>query len=227
MRISLNVFFITILTIISSSIFPVNSAVTTTSKLDTARKVNYLNKLEKDVVFELNKVRANPPQYAKVQVAKLKSYYRGKIIHFPGHAAGMITEEGVKAVDECYKVLLNTKPVGLLYSSAGLSKAAKELVKDQSGTGRTGHYSKGGSSPFDRMNHYGKWLYTAAENIDYGYNQADLIVLSILVDDGVPGRGHRKNIFNNSFKVIGVASGTHKVYRDMFVMDFAAGYKDK
>jgi uncharacterized protein YkwD len=201
------------------------SAVTTKNP-DTARNSGYLTKLEKDVIRELNKVRTNPPQYAKVQVAKLKTYYRGNLIRYPGKIP-IMTEEGVKAVDECYKVLLKTKPMGLLSPSSGLSKAAKELVKDQSGTSRTGHESSNGSSPFDRMSRYGKWMYSAAENIDYGYNQADQIVLSLLVDDGVAGRGHRDNILNPNFKVIGVAGGTHKLYRNMFVMDLATGYKEK
>lgn len=43
-----------------------------------------------------------------------------------------------------------------------------------------------------------------------GYNQANLIVFALLVDDGVANRGHRTNILNEKFKVVGVASGTHK-----------------
>ncbi len=76
------------------------------------------------------------------------------------------------------------------------------------------------------MDRYGKWLKAAGENIDYGYNKADRIVLSLLVDDGVPNRGHRKSILNPQFKVIGVAQGTHKTYDYMFVMDFAGGFQE-
>lgn len=60
-----------------------------------------------------------------------------------------------------------------------------------------------------------------------GYNQANLIVFALLVDDGVANRGHRTNILNEKFKVVGVASGTHKLYRNMFMMDFAGGYQEK
>lgn len=194
------------------------------SKLDTARKVKYLNDLEKDVVLELNKVRSNPPQYAKTQLTRLKSYYLGNSINYPGRII-IYSREGVKAVDECINVLLKTKPMGIFSPSEGLSKAARDHVKDQSISNKTGHYGKDGSSPFDRMNRYGKWLYMAAENIDYGYDQADLIVMSLLVDDGVPDRGHRTNILNPNLKVVGVASGKHRTYRHMLVMDFAKAYK--
>ena len=196
------------------------------SKIDTARKVKYLNNLEKDVILELNKVRTNPPLYAKTQLVQLRSYYKGDVIKYPNRLQ-IKTQEGVKAVDECIAVLSKTKPIGALSPSEGLSKAARDMVKDQSPTSNVGHTGRDGSSPFDRMNRYGKWLSTAGENIDYGYNQADLIVLSLLVDDGVADRGHRTNILNKNFKVVGVASGTHKLYRNMFMMDFAGGYQEK
>lgn len=195
------------------------------SAKDNARKVKYLNDLEKNVILELNKVRTNPAQYAKTQLTELKSYYQENIINYPD-GNNISTHEGLKAVDECINVLLNTKPLGILFPSEGLSKAAKDHVKDQSITINTGHYGSDKSSPFDRMNRYGKWLFLAGENIDYGYDQADLIVLSLLVDDGVPDRGHRTNILKKDFNVIGVASGEHKLYRKMFVMDFAGGYKE-
>jgi uncharacterized protein YkwD len=197
----------------------------TNGKYDTARKVKYLNNLEKDVILELNKVRTNPPLYAKTQLKKLRSYYQGNIINYPGMVR-ISTNEGVVAVDECINTLLKTKPMDVLLPSDGLSKSAKDLVKDQAPTNNIGHKGSDGSFPSDRMNRYGSWLSLSAENIDYGYDQADLIVMSLLVDDGVSSRGHRKNILNSNLKVIGVASGKHNLYRYMFVMDLAGGYKE-
>lgn len=196
------------------------------SKLDTARKVNYLNDLEKNVVLELNKVRTNPREYALKQLTDFRKLYKGNIIRLP-NGLNIITNEGVKAVDECINVLKNTKPMSILKPSKGLSLAAKDLVKDQTNTKNTGHIAKDGSTPSIRMNRYGKWLEMSAENIEYGSDKADIIVISLLVDDGVPSRGHRINILNKNLNVIGVASGTHQMYRNMFVMDFAKGYKEK
>ena len=39
-------------------------------------------------------------------------------------------------------------------------------------------------------------------------------------------RGHRDNIFNPRYRLVGGAVGPHKGYRDMCVMDFAGGEKD-
>ncbi len=52
------------------------------------------------------------------------------------------------------------------------------------------------------------------------------IVLQLLTDDGVPSRGHRTNIMKSDFHVVGCATGPHKGYGMMCVMDFAGGFSD-
>ena len=69
-----------------------------------------------------------------------------------------------------------------------------------------GHTGADGSLPWDRVARYGQWSGTIAENISYGaYGESDArrIVLSLVIDDGVASRGHRDNILNAAFSVIG------------------------
>lgn len=76
------------------------------------------------------------------------------------------------------------------------------------------------------MSRYGQWRVSAAENIDYGSSEARQVVISLIVDDGVAGRGHRKNIFDASFRVVGAACGPHQRYRQVCVIDYAGGFEE-
>jgi uncharacterized protein YkwD len=50
-------------------------------------------------------------------------------------------------------------------------------------------------------------------------------VIKLLIDDGVPSRGHRDNIFNSDYKVMGCFSGPHKQYNMMTCIDYASGWR--
>ena len=76
----------------------------------------------------------------------------------------------------------------------------------------------------NRVERYGQWQSTIAENIAYGAKTARQIVVYLLIDDGVRDRGHRKNMLNPGFRMVGVATGTHPEYGIMSVMNFAGGF---
>ena len=196
----------------------------TDKKVDTTEGADYLSEVEKQVIVEINKVRSDPKAYAAACIEPLRKYYRGAILQYPGEI-GIRTNEGVRALDECIRVLTATTPVGVLTPKKGLSLAARDHAKDQARTGATGHTGSDHSTLTDRMNRYGKWDLAAGENIDYGNAEARRIVISFLVDDGVSSRGHRKNILDKAFNFIGVAVGPHPTYRSMCVLDFAGAYR--
>jgi len=49
------------------------------------------------------------------------------------------------------------------------------------------------------------------------------VVRELIIDSGVPSRGHRRNIFYPPLDAAGVACGPHRQYANMCVMDFAGG----
>jgi uncharacterized protein YkwD len=120
------------------------------------------------------------------------------------------------------RALSRAAAAGPLSPREGLSAAAADHVRDQGPRGAIGHDGSDGSDPGARIRRHETARASAwGENIGYGYADARRIVVALLVDDGVAGRGHRENIMNGRFDSIGVAVGPHKGYRSMCVMDFA------
>lgn len=195
-------------------------------ELNTAHNTPYLEKLEKQVILELNKVRSNPKRYAEEYLEDLQSDFNGKLFTYPGQET-VRTQEGISPLIECIKVLKSTAPVSILKPAEGLSRAAEELVKDQQKHGGIGHIARNGSTPQKRIERYGEWDICSAEDITYGSYEARQIVIFLLIDDGVPDRGHRENILNPCFRFAGIANGKHPDYQTMCVIDYAGEYKTK
>ena len=59
---------------------------------------------------------------------------------------------------------------------------------------------------------------TAGESISYGQDQPIEVILQLAIDDGVPSRGHRNNMFNTGFVKAGIFTGDHKAYRKSTVI---------
>jgi len=62
--------------------------------------------------------------------------------------------------------------------------------------------------------------------IDYGTDDAFKIVSDLIIDDGVPNRGHRHALFTPEFKLVGIACGAHPKIRSMCVLNFAVSYEE-
>jgi len=193
----------------------------------------YLSPLEKDVVQEINVARTQPQKYVAF-LAQLRPHYVGTTLQHPGDIASatapggpLITHEGVKAVEEAIAFLRATSPLPPLAISRGMSLGAKELVKDQGQTGGMGHQGSDGSYSDMRVNRYGHWQGRMAENIAYGVASARGMIMTLSIDDGVPGRGHRHNLFDLQSHVVGVACGPHRTWQIVCVMTFAAGYLER
>lgn len=198
----------------------------TATNLNTAANASYLSPLEKEIVYEINLFRSNPAKYSDDFIAPLSKKFKGKLLYYPNDQP-LLTKEGAKAVNECVSELKKAKPLPILYPNQPLSKAAADHAKDQSRSGKTGHSGSDGSTSRKRIERYGNWQVRIAENIAYGGATARQIVIYLLVDDGQYDRGHRKNFLQPDFKLVGVATSNHPVYKNMCVMDFAGGMTEK
>lgn len=186
---------------------------------------DFAQAIEIEIVAELNRARTQPKQYAQL-LREYRKFINGNYFERTGEIT-VVLNEGVKAVDEAIAFLERQKPLPPLILSRGLSLAAMDHARDQGATGQTGHAGSDRSTMAARIERYGTWQKTAGENIAYGAESARDVVIQLIIDDGVASRGHRTNIFNASFLVVGVAFGTHPGYRTMCVQDFAGGYTER
>lgn len=185
----------------------------------------YLSKLENEVLQEMNLARTAPQTYAKL-LEDYRNTFEGKLVKRPGDL-DFQTNEGTDAVDEAIRFLKKQEPLGSLRPSKGMSRAAKDHVRDQGPRGLVGHVGTKGDDIEARLNRHGKWNIRIAENISYGMKTGRSVVIQLIVDDGVPSRGHRENMFEAKFQRAGVACGPHKEFGIMCVQTFAGEYKEK
>ena len=176
------------------------------------------------VIRELNLARQNPALYATF-VQELRSRMNGNVLVLPGQTR-IRTKEGTAAVDEAIRFLQNAQPLPPLTFSAGMSRGAADHCADQA-TGGFGHEGRDRSHAGQRIARYGTVMGGWGENISYGKSSARDVVLALIIDDGLPARKHRQNIFNPNYNVAGAAFGPHARFRTMCSMDFAGGYAER
>lgn len=183
---------------------------------------DYLTKQERTLVAEINLARTQPKKYASFIEAWV-SHYDGKVRKLPDRTP-IRTKEGVAALRETITYLKRREPLHALQPRRGLSYGARDHVADMGPSGGTGHRGYDDSDSAERVNRYGRWQRKVAENIAYGSEDPREIIIRLIVDDGVKSRGHRANIFDADFGVVGVAFGYHHIFGTMSVITFAADY---
>jgi len=176
------------------------------------------------VLAEINLARTKPRAYAGF-IREFRSQFRGKYYVLPGSSTRVQTSEGGAAVDEAVTFLSRLKPLPPLSWSEGLAAAAAELAEEQGRSGATGHNGRQSHGMQERVERHGEWEGRIGENIGYGPEGPRNIVMQLIVDDGVPGRGHRINTFSTSYKTAGVVCGAHPRFGSMCVVDFAGGFR--
>lgn len=176
------------------------------------------------VLKEINLARSNPLRYS-AYLRNLRSRAKGMVYKVPGSLLPVQTREGTAAVDEAIRFLERQKPLPALSWSPGLSAAADELAREQAKTGDSGHRGRWGGMR-ERIERHGSWTGRIGENIAYGPGNARAMVMQLIIDDGVPGREHRRNIFHRSFAVAGISCAPHPRFGTLCVVDFAGRFQE-
>lgn len=172
----------------------------TLDKANTAKNADYLTEVEKEVIMLCNLARMNGRLFADTY---LKQYLEEGIVEKSQYTGSLIAD------------LRKTKKLNPLVPQKDLFECAKAHAIESGKKGTIGHQNF--SKRF--KTHAPKYVETG-ENCDYGSNEAIDIVMSLLIDEDVPDKGHRKNILDPKFKSVGVSIQPHKKEEWNCVMDF-------
>lgn len=177
---------------------------------------------DRALVQEISDVRVRPRAYARL-LRERRGWFEGTLWKRPGRVP-LRTEEGLAALDEVIQFLETVRPVGPLRFNEGLATAARLHAEDLGARGALSHTGGDGSRLSDRLNRLGTWQGLIAEAIGTLEEDPRELVIQLLVDDGVPDRGHRRNLFNPELHQAGAASARHTTDRVVTVIDFADGF---
>jgi len=166
---------------------------------------SHMSEIEKDVLYYINLARINPSKFEK------------EVLNPHLKKGNKYTKSYVRSLK---KDLKNTSPLPALKYTEKLFDFAKHHARTTGRIGKTGHRSVTFKSYSNRTKKLLKYYTSVGENIQYGYNNAEHIVLDLLIDDGIKGVGHRKNILNKKFKHVGISIQPHKKYTYNCVIEF-------
>ena len=178
-----------------------------------------LEQLAKDIFNEHNYLRKNPQSYIE-KLERVSNYFRGKYFRHPMEIP-IETYEGVQGVKDTIEFLKNQKPVKELIYSEELSLSARDHVLDIGENNLCGHRGSNKSTLNDRIEKYIEWNGLISESIQYCYQFANNIIMSLLIDDGSKDKHQRLNLFSEDYNYVGIACGAHKKYQMCTVLNYA------
>lgn len=181
----------------------------------------------KEIAEEMTLLRLDPPAYVAYIEQHQQSFQDEFTYRRENENILIKTNEGKKAVEECISVLKAQTPLCAVIPSELLEKASLDHQRDTSANNIQGHTGSDQSTPQQRVERHGVWRGKIGENVDYGNKVARDIIVALLVDDGVENRGHRMNLLNPDFEMVGSAIGSHAMYGVCCVMNFATSIKSK
>ncbi len=168
-------------------------------KCNTAVRVTYLSEKEKELIYILNLARKYPQLFDSTVVKQ-----------YPEKSGAW----NLLNIDE-YKSLLDTMatidPLPLLYPDQRCAASARCHAIISGQQGYVGHDRQDAACE--------KRRYYDGECCDYGHSSPLDILMGLLIDQGVPGLGHRWLCLSD-YSLIGVSIQPHKGYDTNAVLDF-------
>lgn len=166
-----------------------NRPTTNTNSVSPAA-ATYMKSEELSMMDEVNLVRSNPAGY----IPYIEDY-KAKILRGEGFGSAAVC-------DELIAELRVTPALSILKPRECLYRAAKNHGEDQRPTGSVDHKGTDGSYPWDRVLRGCPELTDGNENLVGGPSTVRESVIILLIDDGIPSRGHRKTMLQKEWQYL-------------------------
>lgn len=202
---------------------------------------------EREMVYEINRVRSNPAsylQYIEPMLKHAKKYLQengrgqknysltyqtvtkdGKEVKDIDTTWHYTNEEFVKALSTLVSDLKKSKKLSILQPDSGIYAAARKHAEDNNRHDWTLlHTGSDGSHPWDRIRKFSPQMRFGNENIAgrTGSPSPREIVIQLLVDAGIPNYGHRYNLLNPQWTHVGCTVQRYKDKMSYWVQNFGA-----
>ncbi len=212
---------------------------------NTAKNCLYMKPEEREMIYEINRVRSDPRsylQYIEPMLAEakqvLKKYGKGNRHYSLTYITEIINgrqtsrvdttwhyrnEEEVKALSTLVSDLKKQKSLSILQPDSGIYAAARKHADDQNDHNwQLMHTGSDGSKPWDRIRNFSPQMSFGNENIAGSSGRATprSIVIQLLVDDGIPGYGHRYNLLDPQWTHVACSWDYYKNYMHWWIQNF-------
>jgi hypothetical protein len=168
----------------------------------------------KEILEEINKLRANPAAYAD-RVQEYISYFTDKTMKIPGINVQVRTQEGDAPYKETVEFLKAQEPVNPMTPSKGLCQIAQEIL-DKVVDSETGEIEEDETERI--IDSHGTFSGKFTRAMDFGGFTSEQIVINFLVCDGDPERTQREPLLGKGLQKVGVAYGKHNIYSTICVL---------
>ena len=143
------------------------------------------------MVNEINLMRSNPSGYVRYVQAYVADQRANDGFPIDDNAVNELIREL-----NASPALSTLQPMGCIYTAA--QKHGQDMVK----MGRTDHQGSDGQWPWDRVLDACPDLTDGNENLVGGPESVRESVIILLIDDGIPNRGHRKTLMRSDWKYV-------------------------
>lgn len=185
------------------------------------------------LIDEINKLRTNPFSYGE-KIEKYITYIKKQkdkdgnefpVLKIPNTKAGIRLREGEPAFKEAAEFLKQkTDSAPPMDEVSGLTAIASEFV----GLAKDLNPEQiRGINMDEIIAKHGTYTGSFSRAMEFGAENAEQVIVSLIVSDGDPSRGKRETLLNSKLLNVGAASGPHTHFDTVSILVLCSEFKNK